>query len=86
MTQEERRNDNGRRETNGRRQNGSSLISSYANYSGVERRVSSERRSASDRRAAAAWFFVSEKNLYAYLLSYIYKLYTNIMELILNMG
>lgn len=54
MTQEERRNDNGRRETKDRRQNGSSLISSYANYSDVERRVSSDRRSASDRRAAAA--------------------------------
>ena len=54
MTQEERRDGNGRREAADRRENGLGMISNYANYSGVERRTHSDRRYASDRRTVAS--------------------------------
>ena len=50
MTEEERRDNNGRRGQRDRRENGLGMISNLANHSGIERRTHSNRRAHSDRR------------------------------------
>ncbi len=59
MSQEKRRDDNGRRVKVDRRENASSMISNYANYSGAERRKKPDRRITSDRRVVAAMHAVA---------------------------